>query len=230
MIIKNRDELLSHGNVEGRRAVLDILEAGLSAADPYWNVRNLIRVEDGKLIVGNDQIKPGRLAGLPTTPQTPPPHEGPLVFDLSQVGKIYVVGGGKAAQVRRLGRYAYYSGLAFQVIDDYLGITADEKVLGKPVGSDIREGKRTLILIHALTNATKTKRNQMYSVLGRGDATPTEIEEVSRIIHSLGSLDYAFKKAEQLVAKAKRQLSPFPSSQTKETLLNLADYVVSRKY
>ncbi|MBN1687012.1 MAG: DUF4147 domain-containing protein, partial [Spirochaetales bacterium] len=98
MIIKNREELLSHGNVEGRRAVLDILEAGLSAADPYWNVRNLIRIEDGKLIVGNDQIRPGRLAGLPRTPKTPPPHEGPLIFDLSKVGNIYVVGGGKAAQ------------------------------------------------------------------------------------------------------------------------------------
>ncbi len=98
MIIKNRDELLSHGNVEGRRAVLDILEAGLHAADPYWNVRNLIRIDDGKLIVGNDQIKPDRLPGLPRSPQTPPPHEGPVVFDLSQVGNIYVVGGGKAAQ------------------------------------------------------------------------------------------------------------------------------------
>ncbi len=151
-----------------------------------------------------------------------------LLETSTKVGAI--AGGGKAAQVRRLGRYAYYSGLAFQVIDDYLGITADEKVLGKPVGSDIREGKRTLILIHALTHATETERKQMYSVLGHGDATPTEIEEVSQIIHSLGSLEYAYKKAEQLVAKAKRQLSPFPPSQTKETLLNLADYILSRKY
>jgi len=151
-----------------------------------------------------------------------------LLETSTKVGAI--AGGGKAAQVRRLGRYAYYSGLAFQVIDDYLGITADEKILGKPVGNDIREGKRTLILIHALTHATDTERKQMYSVLGHGDATPTEIEEVSQIIHSLGSLDYAYKKAEQLVAKAKRQLSPFPPSQTKETLLNIADYILSRKY
>jgi geranylgeranyl diphosphate synthase type I len=151
-----------------------------------------------------------------------------LLETSTKVGAI--AGGGKAAQVRRLGRYAYYSGLAFQVIDDYLGITADEKILGKPVGSDIREGKRTLILIHALTHATETERKQMYSVLGREDATPAEIEEVSRIIHSLGSLDYAFNKAEQLVAKAKRKLSPFPPSQNKETLLNLADYILSRKY
>lgn len=151
-----------------------------------------------------------------------------LLETSTKIGAI--VGGGKAAQVRLLGQYAYYSGLAFQVIDDYLGITADEKILGKPVGSDIREGKRTLILIHALNHATETERKQMYSVLGHEDATPTEIEEVSQIIHSLGSLDYAYKKAEQLVVKAKRQLSPFPSSQTKETLLNLADYILSRKY
>lgn len=151
-----------------------------------------------------------------------------LLETSTKVGAI--VGGGKAAQVRLLGRYAYYSGLAFQVIDDYLGITADEKILGKPVGSDIREGKRTLILIHALNHATETERKQMYSVLDHEDATPTEIEEVSQIIHSLGSLDYAYKKAEQLVVKAKRQLSPFPPSQTKETLLNLADYILSRKY
>ena len=151
-----------------------------------------------------------------------------LLETSTKVGAI--VGGGKAAQVRLLGQYAYYSGLAFQVIDDYLGITADEKILGKPVGSDIREGKRTLILIHALNHATETERKQMYSVLGHEDATHTEIEEVSQIIHSLGSLDYAYKKAEQLVVKAKRQLSPFPSSQTKETLLNLADYILSRKY
>ena len=151
-----------------------------------------------------------------------------LLETSTKVGAI--VGGGKAAQVRLLGRYAYYSGLAFQVIDDYLGITADEKILGKPVGSDIREGKRTLILIHALNHATETERKQMYSVLGHEDATPTEIEEVSQIIHSLGSLDHAYKKAEQLVVKAKHQLSPFPPSQTKETLLNLADYILSRKY
>ena len=151
-----------------------------------------------------------------------------LLETSTKVGAI--AGGGKAVQVRRLGRYAYYSGLAFQLIDDYLGIIADEKVLGKPVGSDIREGKRTLILIHALNHATETERKLMYSVLGHEDATSTEIEEVSRIIRSLGSLDYAYKKAEQLVAKAKRQLSPFPPSQIKETLLNLADYILSRKY
>ncbi len=98
MIIRNRETLLAHGNIEGRRAVLDILEAGLGAADPYENVRNLIRVENGKLIVGNERI-------VPQDPFGPPPsgtHRRltgePLVFDLAQVNNIYVTGGGKAAQ------------------------------------------------------------------------------------------------------------------------------------
>jgi len=151
-----------------------------------------------------------------------------LLATSARVGAL--AGGGKADQVKRLGRYAYYAGLAFQVIDDYLGITADEAVLGKPVGSDLREGKKTLILIHALAHATEAERKQVYAVLGRGDADPTEIDEVSQIIRALGSLDYALTKAQHFVANAKRQLAAFPPSQSKETLLNLAEYIISRKY
>ncbi|HHX45499.1 MAG TPA: DUF4147 domain-containing protein [Chloroflexi bacterium] len=99
MIIKNRDRLLSHGNVAGRRIVLDILEAGMAAADPYQNTRDLIRVEDGKLIVGNERIprtESPQIAslGLPGGATS----AEPLVFDLAKVRNIYVVGGGKAAQ------------------------------------------------------------------------------------------------------------------------------------
>lgn len=85
MIIRNAEELLSHGSHRGRKAVLDILEAGLRASDPYDNVRKLVRIEGGKLIVGGGQWcdRQG------TTP---------LEFDLSKVGHIYVLGGGKAAQ------------------------------------------------------------------------------------------------------------------------------------
>jgi len=102
MIIRNRDQLLSHGNIEGRRLVLDILEAGIDAADPYENVYNLIRVEDNKLIVGNERFPPGDWYGMTPPPGTPPRTGEPLVFDLSRVGAIYVVGGGKAAQRQAL--------------------------------------------------------------------------------------------------------------------------------
>lgn len=141
-----------------------------------------------------------------------------------------IVGGGKASQVRRLGRFAHYSGLAFQVADDVLGLTADERVLGKPVGSDIRDGKRTIIIIHALAHANHVQRRQIRSVLGREEASFEGIEETIQTIRSLGSIDYALKRAEELAEKAKRQLSLFSSSQAKENLLNLADYIVSRGY
>jgi glycerate-2-kinase len=98
MIIKNAKELASHGNKDGRRAVLEILEAGLRAADPYENVKKLIRVEEGKLIVGYEESGPTRLPYLHAENRSRVENRVPLVFDLSQVGNIYVVGGGKAAQ------------------------------------------------------------------------------------------------------------------------------------
>ena len=126
MIIKNAEELLSHGNVRGRKAVLDILEAGLKAADPYDNVRQLIRVENGKLIVGNDEIKPDRLPLLPMTAKARPAMEAPLMFDLSEVGNIYVVGGGKAAQ-----RQA-------EAIEDVLGDLITEGHVNAKKGDSVR--------------------------------------------------------------------------------------------
>ncbi len=98
-ILKNRGELLSHGNAEGRRVVLDILEAGLRAGDPYPEVLRLIRVEGNRLIVGNEDQRnrplPPLHSGYRPGAQVPP---GPFEFDLNAVNNIYVVGGGKAAQ------------------------------------------------------------------------------------------------------------------------------------
>lgn len=85
--ILNREALLSAGNVPGRKAVLEILEAGLQASDPYGNVSKLIRKEKGMLVVGNKDFEP-----------TGSPKSGDAEFDLSQVGKIYVFGAGKGVQ------------------------------------------------------------------------------------------------------------------------------------
>jgi glycerate 2-kinase len=87
MRIRNADVLTSHGNRQGREAVVQILEAGLQAGDPYHNTRKLLRVEDGKLIVGHPDFEP---AGSPET--------GNDVYDLSKVGRIYVFGAGKGIQ------------------------------------------------------------------------------------------------------------------------------------
>jgi glycerate 2-kinase len=85
MLVRNREELLGHGNAAGRAVVLDILEAGLEAPNPYDNMRRLVRVEGRRLIVGDPEM-------------SEPAGQPPLVFDLDRVGAIYVLGAGKAVQ------------------------------------------------------------------------------------------------------------------------------------
>jgi glycerate 2-kinase len=85
--IQNMETLISTGNVAGRKAMVQILEAGLQAANPYHNARKLLRVEKGKLIVGNKEFEP---AGSP--------RSGNEVYDLSEIRNIYVVGAGKGIQ------------------------------------------------------------------------------------------------------------------------------------
>jgi glycerate-2-kinase len=85
--IQNPEALLSTGNRTGRKAILQILEAGLQASDPYHNARKLIRLEGGKLVVGKKEFEP---AGSP--------RSGDEVYDLSRIRKIIVVGAGKGIQ------------------------------------------------------------------------------------------------------------------------------------
>jgi glycerate 2-kinase len=85
MIIKNRDEVTAHGDVRGRGIVADILEAGLIAVDPYPNTRRLVRVENGRLIIGG-------------CPEMDLSGYGDEVIDLSRTGDIYVIGAGKTVQ------------------------------------------------------------------------------------------------------------------------------------
>lgn len=91
MIISNVAELISHGNVEGRKRVLEIMEAGLAKTDPYENAHKLLRIHGGQLRIGHPDFA---VQG----PENELLGTQPLSFELSQIGEIYVVGGGKAAQ------------------------------------------------------------------------------------------------------------------------------------
>ena len=151
-----------------------------------------------------------------------------LLKAAAQTGAI--VGGGTNLQVKHVGDFAFYSGLAFQIVDDILGLTADEKALGKTVGSDIREGKRTLIISNALSTADREQRNLILSALGNRKAPTDQIRRVTGIIVELGSIDYAFKKAKMLGEEAKQQLSIFPESPAKTSLLEFNDYLRVRRH
>ena len=141
-----------------------------------------------------------------------------------------LLGGANKSQVKRLGEFGLYAGIAFQVIDDVLALTADEKVLKKPVGNDIREGKRTLIVVRALENASKSQRQQILGTLGNKDASPEQIQKTIELIDSLGAIKYAKKLADKYIKKAKKALNRFPDSEDKEDLLSLADLIFARQH
>ena len=141
-----------------------------------------------------------------------------------------LLGGATKSQVKHLGEFGHYAGIAFQIIDDILALTADEKVLKKPVGNDIREGKRTLIAVRALEKASKSQRQQIFGTLGNKDASPEQIRETIKLIDSLGAIKYAKKLAEKYIKKAKKALAKFPVSEDKEDLINLADHIFARQH
>jgi geranylgeranyl diphosphate synthase type I len=141
-----------------------------------------------------------------------------------------ILGGATKSQVKRLGEFGHYSGIAFQVIDDILGLTADEKVLKKPVGNDVREGKRTLIVVYALEKASESQRKRILETLGNKDASPERIRETIKLIESLGAIDYAKQLAEEYIERAKKALASFPASEDREDLISLSDLIFARQH
>lgn len=146
----------------------------------------------------------------------------------AEVGAI--VGGGDQGQVERIGSFAYDAGIAFQIVDDILGATADEEKLGKPVGSDLREGKKTLFVIHALENVSEEGKAAILKVLGSENASISDVEAANKIILESGSIEYANETAKKYYERAKEMLDYFPESEAKADLLELAEYFMSRTY
>jgi octaprenyl-diphosphate synthase len=121
-------------------------------------------------------------------------------------------------------------GLAFQLIDDALDYVAVESEFGKTRGHDLAEGKVTLPLIHALRNATDAGRRRIVAVVGQTELPEADLAEVLQIIEDTGGITYCWQQAEKLSRRAKERLSIFADGPEKEALLELADYVVARRY
>jgi geranylgeranyl diphosphate synthase type I len=153
---------------------------------------------------------------------------GALFRACAQVGAL--AGGGSDEHVDALGSFAWNAGVAFQIEDDILGVTADEETLGKPVGSDLREGKKTLINIHALENATDEQRKRIDRALGVEDASHEDIEAAVETLDEVGSIAYARGVADEYVTRAFRTLDAIPETPAKDELKALVEYFVKREY
>src|SRR5208282_4894235 len=106
-----------------------------------------------------------------------------------------VLAGATEAQETSLGAYGRAVGLAFQIADDVLDLTATEEVLGKPVASDLREGKATLPVIHSLDHGTASDRQTIQRVLDDRSFDRVSREQLQEILVRNGSVEYALAAA-----------------------------------
>lgn len=140
-----------------------------------------------------------------------------------------ILGGATAEQEEALGRYGHNLGMAFQIVDDVLDLTASEDVLGKPVASDLREGKATMAVIHAIERCTAEERTKIETVLQHGAFNGVTHAEILEILQRYGSLEAATAMAAQYAESACKSICTFPDTEIKRALLWAPEFVVARE-
>ena len=140
-----------------------------------------------------------------------------------------VLAGATPEMEAQLGEYGRNLGLAFQIVDDVLDLTAEEEVLGKPAASDLREGKATLAVVHALQHGSQEERAAIQMVLDDRSFARVGHARVLEILRHNGSLDYAMRAAYTYAETARTFLAALPQSDYKRALLWAPDFVVARE-
>jgi octaprenyl-diphosphate synthase len=139
-----------------------------------------------------------------------------------------LIGNATEEQEARLGDYGRNLGLAFQIVDDVLDLTASEEVLGKPVASDLREGKVTMAVIHALQQCTPAERKLVETVLEERAFVSVKHEQILEMLDRYGSIPYAYDAAATHAEAARKAICSFADSEIKRALLSIPDFIVER--
>ena len=138
---------------------------------------------------------------------------------------------GTRKQVENLAQYGLLFGIMFQIKDDLMNILINQTSLGKQqLGSDILNGKRTLMVIHAFSQVNEQDGKKLRRVLGNEKATQSDVFDVIDIFKKVGSIGYSETKLDDLRERAKGCLEVLDDSESKTILSELADYSVTRTY
>jgi len=152
---------------------------------------------------------------------------GALIEASVKIGCI--AGGGSPDQIKGFKTYGINCGLAFQIKDDILDLIADQQDLGKPVGSDIKSGKKTIMVLHALGSGSGEPMERLKRALGKESATDEEVSDAIRALDEMGSIGYAQDMLTKLIDGAKSSLDIVEDNEAKSHLLAVADYILMRK-
>ncbi|MGD0494756.1 MAG: polyprenyl synthetase family protein [Candidatus Bathyarchaeia archaeon] len=142
-----------------------------------------------------------------------------------------VVGNGPPDQVDALSRFGWNCGLAFQVTDDLLDITAKKEELGKEIGKDIKEHKLgNLVILHSLKELSEVERNRLFEILRSRVIGEAEVNEAIRTISSTSAVKQVCKVSKDFASRARTSLNILPISEAKNTLLELAVFIDRRSF
>jgi len=149
-----------------------------------------------------------------------------LLAAACQAGAI--IGGATPEQEEALAAFGMDLGIAFQLMDDTLDYTADEKEFGKSIGHDLEEGKVTLPLIETLRKCSEDERETVSEIVVKEELNHEDFEQVLALVNAHGGIGYTVQRARDYVAAAKSRLEMFADSPVREAMFRLADYVVTR--
>lgn len=130
----------------------------------------------------------------------------------------------------RLGEYAWNLGMAFQLVDDVLDFTAREKILGKPVGGDLREGKVTLPLVYALEQASSAERRLVETILERRNYDEVPFARILALLEKYNAIERVKDRAQAFTDKARAIIGEFPESAYQRALLAVTELVTERDH
>lgn len=151
------------------------------------------------------------------------------LFEMAAIGGARVAGADEDL-VREMGMFAREMGIGFQIWDDYLDIFADQERLGKDVGSDIRNGKHTIMAIRTLGTAGPEDRDTFLRAFGNEAATAEEVRAAIGAMERAGAIQYAEGRAKAYAAAAEERLRLLPPSEHREFLRGLIYYMIARDH
>jgi octaprenyl-diphosphate synthase len=132
--------------------------------------------------------------------------------------------------VNRLYRFGMGVGMAFQIIDDTLDFTGKQSRVGKPVMSDLREGKLTLPVIHCLNNCASAEKKRLKAMILKKVKTNGDLKWLMTLLKKNNSIEYSLKKARFFVEDAKNALYQLNGNRDKNDLLQFADFLIDRDF